>query len=342
VAIYHFTAKIVSRNAGRSVVAAAAYRAGERINERRTGNTHDFTHKRGVEHTEILAPDSAPEWVYNRGELWNAVDQIEKRKDAQLARDLEIALPIELNPAAQIELMRDFTRRHFVVKGMVADLAIHRDNPSNPHAHVLLTLRMIEKKGFGLKERSWNSRASLQAWRIGWADVANEHLAHAGLSVRIDHRTLQAQQLDLIPGRKIGVSLERQRSPDLPLRIAERVAEQHQIAHANGSRILADPEVAIKALTHYQGTFTESDIARFLHTRTLGVQQFQEALLRVTMRLELEGTHNSVMSEIDLLQQKAAERWRAKQNLDADMPTETTQQHRREQTYDGPEDDLEL
>jgi Ti-type conjugative transfer relaxase TraA len=286
-AIYHFTAKIVSRNAGRSVVTAAAYRAGERIQEHSTGNTYDFTHKQGVEHTEILAPDNAPDWVYNRSELWNAVDKVEKRKDAQLARDLEIALPIELDPTAQAELLRDFVRRHFVSKGMVADLAIHRDNPNNPHAHVLLTLRSIDKSGFGPKERTWNTRASLQAWRIGWAEMANEHLARAGLSVRIDHRTLQAQQLDLIPGRKIGVSLERQRSPDLPLRIAERVAEQDVIARDNGVRIVADPKIAIKALTHYQATFTEHDIAKFLHTRTEGAEQFQDAFLKVTTSPEL-------------------------------------------------------
>lgn len=286
-AIYHFTAKIVSRRDGRSAIAAAAYRAGQRIKEHQTGITHDFTRKQGVVHSEILTPDSAPDWARNRPELWNAVEEAEKRKDAQLARDVEIALPIELDPNAQVTLLRDFVQHHFVAKGMIADLAIHHDNPNNPHAHLLLTLRNIEKGGFGLKERSWNSRASLQAWRKGWADTANEHLARAGLTVRIDHRTLKAQQLDLIPGRKIGVGLERQRLPDLPLRIAERVTEQDHIAHANGTHIIANPQVAIKALTHYQGTFTEHDIAKFLHTRTHGTEQFRDAYLKVTTSPEL-------------------------------------------------------
>src|SRR5690242_11458589 len=160
-AIYHLTAKIVTRSAGRSVVAAAAYRSGECLEETRTGNTYDFTHKRGIEHSEILAPDGAPDWTHDRSKLWNAVDERERRKDAQLARDLEIALPIELDAIAQVALLRDFVHHHFVKEGMVADCTIHRDNPNNPHAHVLLTMRPLSKNAFGLKQRSWNARASL-------------------------------------------------------------------------------------------------------------------------------------------------------------------------------------
>jgi Ti-type conjugative transfer relaxase TraA len=287
VAIYHFTAKIVSRSDGRSVVAAAAYRAGASMKEHSTDIIYDYTRKPGVEYTEILAPDNAPAWVFDRSQLWNAVDQVERRKDAQLARDLEIALPVELDKAAQVELLRGFVRREFVSKGMVADCAIHCDNPNNPHAHVLLTLRHIGPNGFGLKERSWNEKSNLMAWRLGWAEAANEHLAKANLAVRIDHRTLHAQGLDLIPGRKIGVSLERQQSDRLPWRIADRVAEQRQIAGENGSLIIADPNVAIRALTHYQAALTTHDIARFLNTRTDSAEQFSAAYLKVTTSPEL-------------------------------------------------------
>lgn len=286
-AIYHFTAKIVGRKEGRSVVGAAAYRAGMRLQEESTQNIWDYTRKRGIEHTEILAPDQAPTWVFDRSRLWNAVDKVEKRKDAQLARDIEIALPVELDRNAQVELLRDFARREFVSKGMIADCAIHRDNPNNPHAHVLLTLRRIGPKGFELKERSWNSTAQLLEWRSAWAEMANEHLAKAGFTLRIDHRTLEAQGLDLIPTSKIGVSLERQKSDRLPPRIAERVAEHRAIAAENGSNIIVDPGIAIKALTHYNATFTEHDIARFLHTRTDGAEQFREAYLRITTSHEL-------------------------------------------------------
>ena len=365
VAIYHFTVKIVSRAQGRSVVAAAAYRAGTRLEEHRTDTSYDYSDKPGVQHTEILAPDQAPAWVFGRSELWNAVDQIEKRKDAQLARDLEIALPVELGKTAQIELMRDFIRRELVSKGMVADLAIHRDNLNNPHAHVLLTLRRIGADGFGLKERSWNERSNLAQWRLGWAEVANEHLAKAGLSVRIDHRTLRAQGLDLIPGRKIGVSLERQKSNRLPWRIANRVAEQREIAGANGLQIIADSNVAIKALTHYQATFTEHDIAKFLHTRTEGAEQFSAAYLKVTtspelvllgeddqgrclytsreaLQVEDRMPARSIMDDIDALQQSGAEKWRAKKLARESKLAKRVDLEHPPFEYPGAGDDFEL
>src|ERR1700678_1361165 len=167
-AIYHFTAKIVSREKGQYAVASAAYRAADCLYDERLGVTWNYTRKEGVAHTEILAPEGVPTWIYNRERLWNAVEAIEIRKDAQLARDLEVALPRELDAEAQIVLLRDFVQREFVKKRMVADFAQHRDNPENPHAHILLTFREAGENGFGLKERSWNSRAMLETWRIGW------------------------------------------------------------------------------------------------------------------------------------------------------------------------------
>ena len=286
-AIYHLSARIVSRKSGRSAVAAAAYRAGERLEEDSSGITHDYTRKEGVEHSEILRPEGAPLWVMNRSALWNAVELIERRRDAQLAREVEIGLPIELDAASQVELLREYVQRAFVVHGMVADCAIHRDDPNNPHAHILLTTRRVSEQGFGRKERSWNDRARLMDWRRGWEEVTNQHLARAGLAVRIDHRTLKAQGLSLEPGRKIGVGLERQRDLKLPNRIVERVAEQREIARENGQRILEDPGVALQALTHGRATFSRQDIARFLHTRTDGAEQFQSALLKVTTSSDL-------------------------------------------------------
>jgi ATP-dependent exoDNAse (exonuclease V) alpha subunit len=287
VAIYHLTAKVISREKGRSAVAAAAYRAGESLYDERLGQTFDYTRKQGVHHTEILAPKDAPDWIDNRERLWNVVEACEKRKDAQLAREIEIGLPRELDAEAQIALLRDFVQREFVNKGMVADFSLHRDNLENPHAHILLTFRRISANGFGLKERSWNARSNLEMWRAGWMEVANEHLARAGLDIRIDHRTLKAQEIDLIPGRKIGVSLDRQQDPALPRRIAERVEEQRRIAQLNGESILSDPTIALRALTHQQATFTKHDIARFLNTRTDGADQFRTALLKVTASPEL-------------------------------------------------------
>jgi Ti-type conjugative transfer relaxase TraA len=281
-AIYHLTAKLVKRAEGRNAVASAAYRSGSMLYEQATGITHDYRDKEGVEHTEILAPDGAPAWVHDREALWNAVEAAENRRDAQVAREIEIGLPIELNKSEHIALLRDFTRREFVAKGMVADIGMHLDNPHNPHAHILLTTRDLTATGFGYKNRNWNAKSELLQWRRGWADVTNEHLVEAGLGVRIDHRSYKAQQLDLIPGRKIGLSKDRQQTPDLPGFLADRVAEQQRIAGANGLQIIEEPTIALKALSHTNATFSHHDVARFLHTRTENADQFQTAYLKVT------------------------------------------------------------
>jgi Ti-type conjugative transfer relaxase TraA len=286
-AIYHFHAKMVHRAKGQSTVAAAAYRSGSKLYENSTGITHDYTNKRGVDHSEILAPEGAPAWVFDRHTLWNTVEASEKRKDAQVAREIEVGLPIELKDREQIALLRDFVNREFVTKGMVADIGIHRDNPQNPHSHILLTTRDLTPEGFGPKNRSWNTTQQLLNWRRGWAEVTNEHLIEAGLGVRIDHRSYREQNLGLTPGVKIGVGKERQHTPDLPGFLADRVAEQQRIMAANGKEIIADPKIALKALSHSNATFSHQDIARFLNTRTQDAEQFQTALLKVTTSPDL-------------------------------------------------------
>jgi Ti-type conjugative transfer relaxase TraA len=286
-AIYHFHAKMVSRKLGQSVVAGAAYRSGSKLYEEATGITHDYTHKSGVEHSEILAPEGAAPWVFDRATLWNAVESAEKRKDAQVAREIEVGLPIELTDKEQVVLLRDFVNREFVCKGMIADVGIHRDNPHNPHSHILLTTRELTPEGFGPKNREWNATSALVQWRRGWAEVTNEHLIDAGLGVRIDHRSYREQNLGLTPGVKIGIGKERQQTPDLPGFLADRVAEQQRVMGANGKAIIADPSIALKALSHSNATFSHHDIARFLNTRTEGPTQFQIAYLKVTTSPEL-------------------------------------------------------
>ena len=360
-AIYHLSAKIVSRHDGRSVVAAAAYRAGQRLEEEATGLTFDYTHKQGVEHTEIVAPQGAPQWMHDRQSLWNAVEQAERRRDAQLAREIEVGLPVELSAGAQVTLLRDFVQREFVSNGMIADIALHRNDADNPHAHILLTLRAIHENGFGRKERSWNERSKLMAWRLGWERAANEHLARAGLTIRIDCRTLEAQGIDLTPGRKIGVSLDRQRAGALPDRIAERVAEQQRIAEENGHRIQANPRIALKALKQSHAIFTGHDIGKFLSTRTLGAGQFQATYLKVMAspdlrregfdqgdeRYTLREPMELTVQDIDTLQQQAAERWQRKHSgfektagssAELDCRHDLTQTH----SLDTPDDELEL
>lgn len=199
-AIYHLHAKVIKRSAGQSAVASSAYRSGGKMIDERTGIYCDYSRKKGIAHTQIIAPKNAPSWVHDRQTLWNKVEQAENRKDAQLAREIEIALPVELSLDEQKKLAHDFVVRNFVNRGMVADIALHDTGKGNPHAHIMLTMRPLEKGAFSrLKNRSWNDKKSLEAWRGQWAREANKALAEKGLSERIDHRTLKAQGIDRSP-----------------------------------------------------------------------------------------------------------------------------------------------
>lgn len=203
-AIYHLSAKIISRSSGRSATGAAAYRAGQQITDERTGLVHDYTRKGGVDHTEILTPANAPEWAHDRAKLWNGVEAAEKRKDAQLCREVEVAIPCELTPEQMRDLVREFVRAEFVNRGMVADVALHHVKSENPHAHILLTTRDIGPDGFGQKNRDWNRKELLEEWRESWERHANLALERAGHDARIDHRTLEAQGIDRVPQIHIG------------------------------------------------------------------------------------------------------------------------------------------
>ena len=159
-AIFHLSVKVISRSSGRSAVAAAAYRGAERLHDDRLDRDHDFTNKDGVVHSEIMLPEGAPEEFGDREKLWNAVEAAEKRKDAQLSREIEFAIPRELTKEQGIELAREFAEAEFVEKGMIADLNVHwdigADGQPKPHAHVMLTMREVGKDGFGAKVRDWN------------------------------------------------------------------------------------------------------------------------------------------------------------------------------------------
>ena len=189
---------MISRSQGRSATAAIAYRVAERIEDRRTGLTFDYAARGGVDHTETLAPDHAPNWVYNRSELWNRVEESETRKNSQVAREVRVALPAELTHAQRVELVRVFAQEQFVGRGMIADIALHapgRDGDDrNHHAHILLTTREIGPEGFTTKNRDWNKVEVLEGWREAWARDSNVALERAGIEDRVDHRTLEAQR----------------------------------------------------------------------------------------------------------------------------------------------------
>ncbi len=197
-AIYHLRATMISRSQGRSATAASAYRVAERIEDRRTGLVFDYAAKGGVDHTEILAPDHAPDWVRDRSELWNRVEESETRKNSQVAREMRVALPAELTHAQRVELVRDFAQEQFVDRGMIADIALHAPGRAgderNHHAHILLTTREIGPEGFTSKNRDWNKVEVLEGWREAWARDSNAALERAGIEDRVDHRTLVAQR----------------------------------------------------------------------------------------------------------------------------------------------------
>ncbi|MEN5145886.1 Ti-type conjugative transfer relaxase TraA [Brevundimonas diminuta] len=287
-AIYHFSAKIISRSTGRSAVAAAAYRSASRLFDERTEQPFDYSRKSGVLHSEILLPDGAPERWSDRQALWNEVEWGEKRKDAQLSREIEFALPREMKPDDAIELARAFVEREFVRRGMVADLNVHcdvgEDGLPRPHAHVMLALREVGRDGFGAKARDWNSTALLEHWREAWGEHVNVRLAELDLDIRIDHRSLKDQGIDLEPQLKIGPAAARSEARG---RASERADQHRDIARRNGDRLLRNPAAALEALTHTQETFTRHDLARFVFRHTDGRDQFERLYVKVLVPPEL-------------------------------------------------------
>ena len=217
-----------------SAVGASAYRSGEILKNEYDGITHDFTRKRGIVHTEILLPPHAPPDFADRSTLWNAVEKIEKAKNSQLAREIEVALPVELDREKQIQLVREYVQANFVSDGMCADIAIHDKKNGNPHAHIMLTMRPLEQSGeWGAKSKKeyildkdgqrikrkdgsfkdrkidtvdWNDKDKAELWRQAWADVTNKYLAGQNIPQRIDHRSYERQGVEQIPTVHMGVA----------------------------------------------------------------------------------------------------------------------------------------
>ena len=231
-ALYHFHVEQIKRSEGRTAVASAAYRAGEKLHNLWDGETHDYTKKGGVIMTEIFLPGHAPKRLSDRYTLWNEVEQVEKRADAQLAYSFDIALQNEFSLDENIALARKFVQKYFVSDGMIVDLAIHHPDQEeggiqNPHFHVLVPIRPLNKDGtWGAKQHrvyrldengnrikkengqwefdavpttNWGRPETLDMWREAWADMVNARFEEKGLACRIDHRSYADQGLDLIP-----------------------------------------------------------------------------------------------------------------------------------------------
>ena len=273
-AIYHLSIKIISRGKGKSAVAAFAYRSGEKIKNEYEGIVHDFTRKGGIAHTEILLPQNAPQEFSDRGILWNCVEKIEKSKNSQLAREIEVALPKELDREKQINLVRDYVKENFVNVGMCADIALHDKNDGNPHAHILLTMRPLnEDKTWGQKSKKeyildengekvklkngnykirkintvdWNEQYKAEQWRKAWADITNKYLEENSIQEQVDYRSYQRQGIEQIPTIHLGVSATQMEKKGIS---TDRGNINREIKHQN--MILREIARRIKALLNW-------------------------------------------------------------------------------------------
>ena len=226
-ALYHFHVGQIKRSAGRSAVEAAAYRAGEKLYSEYYGLTSDYTRKGGVIHSEILLPPHAPSKYADRQTLWNAVEEVERNKNAQLAYSFDIALQNEFSTDENITIARQFLLDNFVSRGMIADFAVHQPDEDggipNPHFHVLCPIRPLNTDGtWGAKQRrvyrangkfdavpttDWGRPETLKAWREAWAALCNAKFEEKGMTCRIDHRSYERQGVEHIPTVHEGVAV---------------------------------------------------------------------------------------------------------------------------------------
>lgn len=319
-AIAHFSVQILGRGEGRSAVLSAAYRHCARMEFEREARTIDYTRKTGLLHEEFALPPGAPEWVRalvsDRSvagaseSFWNRVEAFEKRADAQLARDVTIALPVELSSEQNIALVRDFVAQHVLAKGMVADWVFH-DAPGNPHVHLMTTLRPLTEDGFGPKKlvrigadgaalRNDRGRIVYDLWaggiadfnvfRDAWFERQNHHLALGGIDLRIDGRSFERQGIDLVPTVHVGVgatAVERKAKAESRSAVLERI-EAFEASCAENLRLIeARPELVLERITSEKSVFDERDLAKVLYRYVDDVATFQRLMARLLQSPQL-------------------------------------------------------
>jgi Ti-type conjugative transfer relaxase TraA len=325
-AVPHFSVSIVARGSGRSAVLSAAYRHCAKMDYEREARTIDYTRKQGLLHEEFVIPADAPEWLQSMiadrsvsgasEAFWNKVEEFEKRSDAQLAKDVTIALPIELSVEQNIELVRDFVARHITSEGMVADWVFH-DAPGNPHIHLMTTLRPLTVDGFGAKKvavvgpdgkalRNDSGKIVYELWagglddfnafRDGWFACQNQHLALAGFDVRIDGRSFEKQGIELTPTIHLGVgtkAIERKAVGAEEKAALERLELQEERRVENAQRIQRNPAIVLDLITREKSVFDERDVAKVLHRYIDDAGLFRSLMARIlqspeTLRLDRE------------------------------------------------------
>ena len=279
-AIYHFSAKIISRSNGKSAVASAAYRSGSKLIDFEDGTIKNYKRKTEVAHSEILLPANAPREYADRETLWNEVQKIEKNSNAQLAREIEIALPVELSVEDNIELVKQYCQNQFVNKGMIADVNVH-NKAGNPHAHIMLTMRALseqgkwlakERKTYALDEQGnkipildkngnqkieaktgrkvwerisvpttdWNNQDKAEVWREAWAQAVNEKLQ----CLAVDHRSYERQGIEKVPTMHLGVATAAMEKRGIA---TEKGNHNRKVALANAQILQKRAELAASA-----------------------------------------------------------------------------------------------
>jgi Ti-type conjugative transfer relaxase TraA len=334
-AIYHLSMKPMSRSSGRSAVAAIAYRAAEKLTNERDGIEHDFTRRQGVEHAEIVLPEgiaAGTDWARERAALWNAAERAEARKDARVAREIEVALPHELTAAQRLELTREFSQSLADRYGVAVDFAIHSPHGHtdirNHHAHIMLTTRKVGE--WGLSEKSElelenkklaalglpTTHDQLRDMRIAWEQRSNTHLARAGLDLRIDHRSHQERGLELEPTQHMGVhatQMERRH------KLVSRVRIDEDAARRNAAIIREKPEQVLTLITNEKSVFDRQDVARALHRYIGEAEPFQNALAQVMASPALVQLQAEQRDETGRVVESARYSTREMVNIERDM-----------------------
>ncbi len=354
-AIYHLSVKPVSRGAGRSATAAAAYRAAERVLDHTTGQVFDYTRKCGVEHAEIVLPLDAAKrdinWARERQQLWNAAEFAEKRKDARVAREYEIALPQELTQAQRLELTRTFSQELANRYGCAVDFAVHKPlrqgDQRNFHAHILATTRQIEATGLGAKtsiewadtDRAKRGLSSgmeeIAEIRGRWAVLTNEKLQALGHEAQVDHRSLEAQGIELEPTVHLGPAVHGMQRRGMATEVGERIEAEAQARlerAAELGRLQREAEQIHRSIIELS-----TDIRAALAARNTGQSQW------AAMRAEAETKQTN-----EEIRQAAREHWleyreqQAGKGMDVGQEEDTEAIPSRHKGHYIPDDDFSL
>ena len=278
---FHFKIEVIKRSDGRSPVAKSAYISGEKIKSEYYNDSYDYRNKQGIVDKGILLPDNAPKEYEDRKILWNSLEEFEKQKNAQLARDFTIALPKELTDEERKELLLRFVKENFVKEGMIVDYAIHEKSDSlNYHAHVLTTMRPLNSDGsWGAKAKkeyindengkplytkggnrksrkvnltNWNDKGNAEKWRKNYSDLCNEYLERGGYKKRVDHRSYERQGLDILPEEHMGAANMALERKGIRTVVGDR---NREIKKANS--VIKDLVSQIKSIRKWLTGFTE-------------------------------------------------------------------------------------